>query len=490
MANTRINAVISSVAIAASLAACTTPGDRASIFGGKVDNSNIALASRAQAAMVAQQYDQAIELAERAVANSPRDAGFRALLGNAYFAAGRFASADAAYGDSLALVAAQPQVILKRSLVLIAQGRPTAAVALLDMAEGYIDEADRGLALALAGRADSAVAVLDRAARTPGADARTRQNLALAHAFAGDWNAARSIAAQDVPGAELDTRMQQWMQMAQPAHPSQKVAALTGVSPAAFDPGQPVRLALKADDGQRLAVVLPDEPAPVYEPGVKVTSAAPTQAPAASQTVKLAELPPVQTSPADVAPGPQANVRVSEIIVVDTELEEVAESDELAPVVMAQAAPAKVPAQEAPKPSLLTPADLAADAPVKKASAAPKPGLSREATRVTQSARSISADAERVKGEAKIVVQLGAYSQRDSLNLGWELATGRFSAISQYKPMAARTTQDGKKLYRLAAYGFTSDSDARGFCQQVQSAGQECFVRKVAGDSPFKLASR
>ena len=39
---------------------------------------------------------RAIPLAERAVEKSPRDAGFRALLGNCYLAGGRFASAEAA----------------------------------------------------------------------------------------------------------------------------------------------------------------------------------------------------------------------------------------------------------------------------------------------------------------------------------------------------------------------------------------------------------
>ena len=56
-----------------------------------------------------------------------------------------------------------------------------------------------GLALALAGRAAEAIAVLEAAAREQGADATVRQNLALAHALAGDWTEARTIAAQDVP---------------------------------------------------------------------------------------------------------------------------------------------------------------------------------------------------------------------------------------------------------------------------------------------------
>ena len=67
-------------------------------------------------------------------------------------------------------------------------------------AQGVLDPADAGLALALAGDPQSAVAVLEPAARAVGADARTRQNLALAYAFAGDWDQARTVAAQDVPG--------------------------------------------------------------------------------------------------------------------------------------------------------------------------------------------------------------------------------------------------------------------------------------------------
>ncbi|MBB3763552.1 tetratricopeptide repeat protein [Sphingomicrobium lutaoense] len=497
MTNHRMKQLISGIALAAALGACATPASRqASIFGGKVDESNIGLATRAQAALVAEQYDEAIALAERAVEKSPHDAGFRTLLGNAYFAAGRFTSAEAAYGDSLALVPAQPQVILKRALVLIAQGRPTAAVALLDMADGFVDEADHGLALALAGRPDSAVAVLGKAARRPGADARTRQNLALAHALAGDWQQARAVAAQDVPANQIDARMEQWMRMAKPTHPSQQVAELTGIAPAALDPGQPVRLVLRNDDGQRLAVALPAEPVPYVAPGTKVAAKFERAAPAAVQTVSLAPMPVAPTPPADVKPVGEAHVRVMELPVVDVDLEE--DEDELAPLAVAEAAavpaPQPVPAaptpKPAPKPALVTPVQLAAAPVAKAADPAPKPALSAATTRLTQSARSIRAEAARVKGESRSVVQLGAYTKRSSLDLGWQVATRRFSPVREYKPMAARTTVDGQKFYRLAAYGFTSDADARNFCGEVRAAGGECFVRKMAGDTPFKLASR
>ena len=80
-----------------------------------------------------------------------------------------------------------------------------------------------------------------------GADARVRQNLALAHALAGDWTAARTIAEQDLPADQVEARLQQWMSFAKPVRPSDQLAALTGISPAAADPGQPVRLALNRE---------------------------------------------------------------------------------------------------------------------------------------------------------------------------------------------------------------------------------------------------
>ncbi len=226
-----LGTALTAVSLIALAAGCAGPGDRpksASIFGTKVDTSNIALATRAQLALAQNDVAGAIPLAERAVEGSPRDAGFRALLGNCYLAAGRFASAEAAYRDSLSLMPSQPQLVLKLALVQIAQGEKDQARLLLAEASGILDPADAGLALALAGDPQSAVALLEQAARSRVADARTRQNLALAHAFAGDWLQARTVAAQDLPADQVDVRMQQWMELARPGQPSSQVAAFPG----------------------------------------------------------------------------------------------------------------------------------------------------------------------------------------------------------------------------------------------------------------------
>ena len=243
----RLATALTAVSLLAIVTACAGPGTKpksASIFGGKVDTSNIGIATRAQMALAANDVATAIPLAERAVEKSPRDAGFRALLGNCYLAAGRFASAEAAYKDSLTLVAEQPQIVLKLALVEIAQGKTDEAKYLLAQAQGMLDAADVGLALALAGDPQNAIAVLDPAARAVGADSRTRQNLALAHALAGNWEQAKVVASQDVPGDQLDARIHQWMALAKPARASDQVAAFIGIQPVASDPGQPVRLAL------------------------------------------------------------------------------------------------------------------------------------------------------------------------------------------------------------------------------------------------------
>jgi len=289
----RTTSAVSIVILSSMIAGCAAPSAHmgaATHFGGKADG-DVGLASRALAALNSNNVPLAIQLAERAVAKSPNDAGFRALLGNAYFAGGRFRSAEGAYRDSLSLTATQPQVILKLALVQIAQGKNDDAKGLLAQAQSVLDPADTGLALALAGDPQSAIAVLEPAARAVGADSRVRQNLALAYAFAGDWGQARVVAAQDVPGDQLDGRIQQWMALAKPARSSDQVAAFIGIQPAAADPGQPIRLALNKDDATRQAAAQPIEApqAPAAEPAAVATVELPPAPVAEPVAVAVAE---------------------------------------------------------------------------------------------------------------------------------------------------------------------------------------------------------
>src|SRR5690348_10863899 len=109
----RSTTAASLVVLASVVAGCAAPQSRLSgmHFGGKAD-VNTGLATRALAALNSNNVPIAIDLAERAVAKTPNDAGFRTLLGNAYFAGGRFRSAESAYRDALTLYPEQPQIVL------------------------------------------------------------------------------------------------------------------------------------------------------------------------------------------------------------------------------------------------------------------------------------------------------------------------------------------------------------------------------------------
>jgi Flp pilus assembly protein TadD len=399
----------------------------ASVAKGK---ANLAYALRAQMAIGSGDYTSAVDLAERAAESSPQDAGIRGLLGNAYFGAGRFASAEAAYNDSLALAPGQPQIILKRVLVQIAQGKNGEAVAALQAAQGMIDPADYGLALALAGQPYDAVQVLETAARAQGADSRVRQNLALAHALAGDWAAARTIAAQDLSADLVDARVQQWMALAKPAHAYDQVAALVGVSPAAADPGQPVRLALVQVDTR----VAEAAPAP-----------APVQVVAEAANVPTYETPVSQPDALAPAPAPE----------VPTVREAVASAAAISPEAPAAYAMAS---NFAPKP---------------KPAKAKKPAAARPSL-----------------GSAKGVVQLGAFSSEERVSLAWDKLTRRFPTLRNYSPVSARFDGPRGTVYRLSIRGFANQQEAISRCQILRGKGGSCFVRSTAGDSPIQFASR
>ena len=431
MKTLRLGSAVSAIALASMIAGCASPMSRsASVSKGKAP---AAYALRAQMALGSGDYASAVTLAEQAAEATPQDANIRSLLGNAYFAGGRFASAEAAYNDSLSLIPAQPQIILKRALVQIALGKNDAAISGLQAAQGMIDPADLGLALALAGRPDEAVQMLDVAARAQGADSRVRQNLALANALAGNWEAARIIASQDLTADLVDARVQQWMSLAKPAHSYDQVAALVGVTPVAADPGQPVRLALVQTDtrvAQADPAPLPVEQAVVAQAPVYV---APVAEPVAVAQASVPEQPSFDPLAAVAAAASNAKAAVVEFASNLT--------SEPAP----KAKKASAPARKAASPSL---------------------------------------------GSPKAVVQLGAYSSEERVSAAWATLSKKYPNLRSYSPMVARFDSPRGTVWRLSIRGFDNQQEAIARCQSRRGKGGSCFVRSTAGDAPVQFASR
>lgn len=257
-------------------------------------------AAEANEALADNDVDDAVEHAEAAVKLAPREAAYRKLLGQTYLEAGRFTSARQAFTDALALDSNDGAAALSLALAQTAEGDWAGARATLQDHAGVIPAADRGLALALAGDPKGAIGVLLPAARSADATPKTRQNLALAFALAGNWQASRAIAMVDLSPADVDKRMEQWAAFATPRGAADQVAALLGVKP-------------QDDQGQPIALALNTEPAPVAFASAEIedapVSAAPQPSMAAAATVPVATASPsVLTRVANVVFGPRKEV--------------------------------------------------------------------------------------------------------------------------------------------------------------------------------------
>lgn len=464
----RFGSAASIVVLASTLVGCAAPHEKTG-FGGRTSD-NVGLATRALMALNANDTATAIDFAERAVEKTPDDAGFRAILGNAYFKAGRFASAEAAYKDSLTIYSNQPQVILRLALVETALGKRDQAVAFLQAGRQVLDASNYGLALALAGRPSDAVTVLEAAAREPGADATVRQNLALAHGLAGDWTEARTIAAQDVPGDKLDARIHQWMEIASPKAPSDQVAALVGVTPSPTDRGEPVRLALRKADTM-VAQAAPSakapsavvaQAAPVRKP-VQQAVVAPVQAPAPAP--KFVEA--VSQAP---APVPTPAIVVAPALLKPEVRPVMTEAPLPTPVAMIAAVAEEVSTAAANEVSAVVKALVPKKAPV----AHPV-----KAHRV----------APRRVGPGDAVMQIASYRSPQQVTAGWNHLTQRYPALRAYLPLRARFDSANGTYWRLSIQGFSNQREAMERCQQLKSHGGKCFVRNFAGDKPVEIAS-
>lgn len=407
-------------------------------------------AAKAQRALANGKIAQAIGYAERAVRFSPQDASYRALLGNAYLKAGRFASARDAFTDSVSLSPADAATALTLALTQTATGDWASARKTLDDYADMIPVADRGLALALAGDPATAVEMLTDAARGPESSAKTRQNLALALALAGRWPEAKSVAALDVAANEVDKRMLEWASFARPRAASDQVASLLGVR-AVQDQGQPVALALnaavptQAQTADSIDAYMPGKPGEA-RPAQTVADATPVSQPVEEQApvpVMASADSPTPTLSIGTMPSPrQAIVFAAR-----------------SPVV--QALPASyVPARRAGAPS-----------------------VGRQMVAATGKAPSVpqAAVVKAAVTKGGYYVQLGAFPSVAVARDGWVRATRRLPDLAGKTPSGMNVSTAAGSFYRLSVGGFAR-SDAVAICSSYRAKGGDCFVRASSGD--------
>jgi Flp pilus assembly protein TadD len=423
-------AALSSLLVATTMVGCAGAAFRPSASAVQQKGDPAKLAAAANKALAARNGDKAIEAAEAAVRLDPQNAAYRQMLGRAYILAGRFASAESALADAVALGNGDAGTIVNLALVQVAQGRDDAARSLLAAHADTVPAGDYGLAMALAGDPVEGVRILSGAIHDPSATARTRQNLAYAYALAGRWKDARMVAGMDMEPLAANKRISDWAQVAAPALAPMRVAALMGVTVNPSDPGQPVALAL----------------------------AAPTAAP-----VAMAEAAPAP----DVAPQP--------VEIAQAEPAPVTETTPAAPVIQAPKAPVRVASRD-----FVVEDHRAGRAavPTSRATARPAP-LTVPIARM-QKAAFIKPVAT---GASQWVVQLGAYDSAAIAREKYVGMTARNSALSAFPVLTSQVTVGGKAYHRLAISGFASRADALGACRMIRSHRGQCFVRETAPDA-------
>lgn len=327
----------------------------------------------------------------------------------------------------LTLSPADSRAALNLALAEIAGGHWEVAQKTLDAHAAQIDVTDLGLALALAGNPAKGVNLLIAATRVPTATAKTRQNLALAMALAGQWQEARNMVGVDLPPAEADQRIMQWAAFAKPNHAADQVATLLGVTPAQ-DPGQPIALALNAS-------------VPV---GTAVAKAKPVDAGAA---VMAAAAP----KPVDVA-----------------------------------AVSPKAPDAAVAQPAVAAPAPASAFAKVTFAprqefvQALPASTFAAAKAMVVRNEK-LHRSPVRVQEKGDWYVQIGAFSSAGVAKDAWARAQHRFAAFSGKAPAGMTFKTSSQEFYRLSIGGFTR-ADADTTCRAYRAKGGVCFVRAGAGD--------
>ena len=401
-------------------------------------------ADKARTLLAARKGSEAAHWAEQAIALRGDVPAYRALLGQSYLASGRFLSAEAALKDALTLSPGDGRVALNLALAQIGAGNWASARQTLDANAEHIPASDRGLAVALAGDPTAAVDMLTTAARATNADAKTRQNLALAYALSGRWAEARAVAAVDLSPADLDGRIAEWAAFARPAAKADQVASILGVKPI-NDLGMPVELALTAKkDAPQLAKVEAPAPTPqpVAAPAVTVAEAAPAPAP-------------VQVAAADT-PKPGVG---SIVFAPRREIVQPLPPEALRAPVMVAAKPARQPVPVAVA-AAAQPSRPTGDAKMVKASVAPK-------------------FAKAAKGDW--YVQLGAFDSPAVAHDAWTRATRRFAGFKGQTAQGKAATVNAKNYYRLSVGGYDR-AGAVALCRQYRSVGGTCFVRVGAGD--------
>ena len=250
----------------------------------------------------------------------------------------------------------------------------------------------------------------------------------------------------------VNDRIAQWAQMARPGAYQKRVASLLDITPDGGDPGQPARLALGVDKfnpvslanlpgGSRNALPGNDfnrnTPLPAIGPVPGLTNRA-------NGGVKVAN---VALPASTAAPLIRATKTPSRIL------------------------PSKFITENPNAPRATTPRGTASVS-----------GQYRKPVVATQLASAKPAAGARLPA-GSYMVQLGAFSSADGARQAWKSYQAKYPALKGHNYASTAVTVKGRKLYRLAAIGYSNTRLANAACGGIKAKGGGCIVRKASGGS-------
>lgn len=443
--NSRLVGLALTTALAsAALSGCTMGSARADIA-----------ANRAETALAKGKPDKAVQAAEQAVLGAPRNAAYRAMLGNAYLSSGRFQSAATSLNDAMSLGDTSSRTALSLSLAYIGAGESQKGVAMLDDWRDSIAKGDLGLAYALAGQPERGIRVLEATLRGGENTPKVRQNLAYSYALANRWREARLMAGQDVPADQVSDRIAEWAEAVDPRSFQFRVASLLNVPSDAADPGQPATLAL---ENFPAAEQLASEAAALHQ------AAAANSQKAGSEEFAEAfgsgeELPAVAQSPA----ASQPEVALARYQAPSTSQPQNFEA-----------------AFASPAPQGATPAAVIADT-VRFVS---EPAVQKMPARFggAPTPKPASRIGAMPVGGGHLV-QLGSFYSEQGARRAWGIYAKRHPSLDGHEMKISKAVVGGKTYWRVAATGF-APADARAMCASVRKAGSGCIPYSAKSPLP------
>ncbi len=216
---------------------------------GNGSSSSTSLADRAAAAG---DYNTSASLYQTALDANPRSVAPLVGLGRSYTGLGQYARAEQALLEANTRKPRDPDILLELARTQLAAGKPQAALANLETAQGraprnlaivtahgialdrlsrhaeaqvvYRDGLARsptdfallsnlGLSLGLSGNTDEGIRILSELTRDPKANARTRGNLAMVYGLAGREREASAMLAADIPPQQVQSNVAYYREM-------------------------------------------------------------------------------------------------------------------------------------------------------------------------------------------------------------------------------------------------------------------------------------